>query len=91
MIKIVCVGKIKEKSLKELIQEYKKRLSGYTSLEIIEVDDDSCHVKLTIEDIDHKSCTKKRINIKETGRGFEVLKENLDEWISKKTSETFKK
>ncbi len=39
MIKIICVGKIKEKYLKEAIEEYKKRLSKYTKLEIIEVND----------------------------------------------------
>lgn len=39
MIKIICVGKIKEKYLKEAIEEYKKRLSKYTKIEIIEVND----------------------------------------------------
>lgn len=38
-MKIVCVGKIKEKSLANLIQEYCKRISAYTKLEIVEVDD----------------------------------------------------
>ncbi len=39
MIKIICVGKIKEKYLNDAIKEYEKRLSKYTKLEIIEVDD----------------------------------------------------
>ncbi|MBR6690975.1 MAG: 23S rRNA (pseudouridine(1915)-N(3))-methyltransferase RlmH [Bacilli bacterium] len=39
MIKIICVGKIKEKYLKDAIEEYKKRISKYTKLEIIEVND----------------------------------------------------
>lgn len=39
MIKIICVGKIKEKFYKEAIQEYEKRLSKYTKLKIIEVED----------------------------------------------------
>lgn len=39
MIKIICVGKIKEKYLKDAIKEYEKRLSKYTKLQIIEVDD----------------------------------------------------
>lgn len=39
MIKIICVGKIKEKYLLDAILEYKKRLSKYTKLEIIEVND----------------------------------------------------
>ena len=39
MIKIICVGKIKEKYLIDAINEYKKRLSKYTKLNIIEVSD----------------------------------------------------
>lgn len=37
MIKIICVGNIKEKYLKDAIKEYEKRLTKYTKLEIIEV------------------------------------------------------
>ena len=42
MIKIITVGNIKENYLKEEItlEEYKKRLSKYTNLEIIEVKDE---------------------------------------------------
>ena len=40
MIKIITVGNIKEKYLKDAIEEYKKRLSRYTKLEIIEVKDE---------------------------------------------------
>lgn len=39
MIKIICVGKIKEKYLDSAIDEYLKRLSKYTKMEIIEVPD----------------------------------------------------
>lgn len=39
MIKIICVGKIKEKYLQDAIKEYEKRLSKYTKLSIIEVND----------------------------------------------------
>ena len=39
MIKIICVGSIKEKFLTEAINEYKKRLSKYTRIDIIEVND----------------------------------------------------
>ena len=40
MIKIITVGSIKEQYLKEAIEEYKKRLSKYTNLELIEVKDE---------------------------------------------------
>ena len=39
MIKIICVGKIKEQYFKDSIKEYEKRLSKYTKLEVIELPD----------------------------------------------------
>ena len=41
MIKIICVGKIKERYFSDAIEEYKKRISKYTKLEIIEVTDEA--------------------------------------------------
>lgn len=49
MIKIICIGKIKEQYLNEAIDEYKKRLSKYTKLEIIEHPDVSFDIKKTLE------------------------------------------
>lgn len=39
MIKIICVGKIKEKYLRDAISDYEKRISKYHKINIIEVDD----------------------------------------------------
>ena len=40
MIKIITVGNIKEKYLKDAIDEYLKRLRKYTNVEIIELKDE---------------------------------------------------
>ena len=40
MIKIISIGSIKEQYLKDAIEEYKKRISKYTNLEIIELKDE---------------------------------------------------
>ena len=40
MIKLITVGSIKEKYLQDAIDEYKKRISKYTKIEIIEVKDE---------------------------------------------------
>ena len=45
MIKIICVGKIKENYMKDLINDYSNRLRKYTKLEIIEVKDDFVYEK----------------------------------------------
>ncbi len=41
MIKIICVGKIKEKYLIDLINDYKTRISKYQKIEIIELKDNN--------------------------------------------------
>lgn len=48
-IRIVSVGRIKEKFMQEAIKEYSKRLSRYCNLEIIEVEDEKAP-----EDLSHK-------------------------------------
>ncbi len=61
-IKIICVGKIKEKSLKELCDEYSKRISKYSKIEIIELDDEKIpsNASVAIEE-QVKSIESKRI------------------------------
>lgn len=49
MIKIICVGKIKEQYLKDAIDEYMKRLSKYTKIEIIELPDMNYDLKKILE------------------------------------------
>ena len=60
MIKIICIGKIKEKYLIDALEDYKKRLSKYTKLEIIELKDEPGEKCLLLE----KESIKK--NIKST-------------------------
>lgn len=50
MIKILCVGKIKEGYLTELINDYKKRISKYHKIAIIELKD-NVNYKKEIESI----------------------------------------
>ena len=50
MIKIICIGKIKENYFKDALQEYKKRISKYTKIEIIELPDVSYDIKKTLKE-----------------------------------------
>ncbi|WP_202947939.1 23S rRNA (pseudouridine(1915)-N(3))-methyltransferase RlmH [Desulfitobacterium dehalogenans] len=49
-IKIIAVGKIREKFLIEGIKEYTKRLSAYIRLEIMEIGDEPCPERLSSAD-----------------------------------------
>jgi len=51
-ITVISVGKIKEKYLKEAIEEYSKRLSRYSKLDIIEVKDEHAPDNLSEKDIE---------------------------------------
>jgi ribosomal RNA large subunit methyltransferase H len=41
MIKIICIGKVKDKNLQNLIEDYYKRISKYMSIQIIELKDEN--------------------------------------------------
>ena len=68
-IKIYAIGKIKEKYLKEGINEYLERIKPYSQIEIIEVNDEP------IVDNPHPSEIKKAIDI-EGSRVMKLLKPN---------------
>lgn len=51
-IKIICVGKIKEKSTQALIDEYSKRISKYAKIEIISIEDEKLPNTLSQAEID---------------------------------------
>ena len=67
-VKILCVGKIKEKFYIDAISEYSKRLSKYCSLDIIEVADEKTS----------ENCSETEINIVKDKEGERLLKHIKD-------------
>lgn len=66
-INIVCIGNLKEKYLKEAVDEYSKRLSKFCKLNIIQIQDQSLPEKINnsiIQEIKDKECEKILSNIK---------------------------
>lgn len=91
MIKILCVGKIKENYLNELINDYLKRISKYHKIEIIELKDNPIYEKeisSLLEKID-----KKDYNIALDPRGklykSEELAIKIDKIFNEKSTITF--
>lgn len=83
MIKIICVGKIKEKYLTEMINDYMKRISKYHKLNITEVKDEN-----TLEK--EKDNIKKYINNNDYVITLEIEGENLSSIeLAKKIDTTF--
>lgn len=56
MIKIICIGKLKENYLKEAIDDYLKRISKYHKIEIIELPDSNIEEEATkiLKHLDNK-------------------------------------
>ncbi len=60
-INIICIGKLKEKYLKDAISEYSKRLSKYCKLNIVELSDEKIPDKSNVNienEIKNKECAK---------------------------------
>jgi len=85
MIKIICIGKIKEKFFREAIEEYKLRLSKYTKLEIVELPDYNYDLKKTIKEEGNniiKNINKNDYKILLDINGIETDSINLSKRIS---------
>lgn len=80
MIKIICVGKIKEKYLGDLINDYKLRISKYQKIEIIELKD-STNEKENEEILKH--INEKDFNICMDIKGKKHTSVELSELIDK--------
>ncbi|MBP2132931.1 23S rRNA (pseudouridine1915-N3)-methyltransferase [Methanomicrobium sp. W14] len=65
---IIAVGKIKEKYLRDGINEYLRRLKNYTNLEITEISDESIPDKLSLP-------TKQKILDKEGDKILSLIKD----------------
>ncbi len=53
---------------------------------VLESDDDSFHVKLSIKNLNYR-INRHKSKIIETGSGFEILKESLNHWINEKNNQ----
>lgn len=89
MITIITVGKIKEKYIKEGINDYLKRISKYTKVELIELEDESFDKTKTLKKESEKIL--KKLNLKSYIITLEIEGEELSsielaKLIDKKTS-----
>ena len=79
--------------ISEISHGFVKDINNYVKLgdtirvRVVDVDDELCHVKLSIKDVDYQITKPKRVTIEEVGSGFGILKDNLDNWIDIKIEE----
>lgn len=83
MIKIICVGKLKEQYLKDAFYEYVKRLRKYTKLEVIELQDYNYLAKEKEADLILKHINKNDYIITLEIEGENISSEALSKLIEK--------
>ena len=87
MIKIITVGKLKEQYFKDAVNEYLKRLSKYTKVDLIEVPDEDYDIKKTL--LKEKESIMKFINDKDYIITMEIEGKELSSIdLSKKINDT---
>jgi 23S rRNA (pseudouridine1915-N3)-methyltransferase len=79
-LKIICIGRIKEKWIKDGISEYQKRLLPFCAIEICELKDEGI-----------KKESSKILEYKKDSGNFFVLSEEGKEFTSKEFSDFIKK
>lgn len=79
--------------ISEISTKFVKDVNDYVNIgetirvKIVDKDDESCHLKLSIKDIDYRVNNKRRNKIIETEKGFETLSVKLEDWIDEKYNE----
>lgn len=79
--------------ISEISSGFVRNVNDYVNLgetikaKILEVDEETLHVKLGIKDIDYRITKKKKVKIQETELGFSTLEACLEQWISEKLAE----
>ena len=83
--------------ISEISQGFVRNISDYVNVgdtikaKVIDVDEETFHLKLSIKDINYKIKKEKNNSIEESGSGFGILKDNLSMWIfSKKVTKNDK-
>ncbi len=91
MIKILCVGKIKESYLDDLINDYKKRIGKYIKIEIIELKDDINYDKEINNLIKNIKKSDYNIGLDLKGKMYSSIEfaEKIDEILPRNSNITF--
>lgn len=89
-MKIICVGKLKENYLKDATNEYLKRLSKYTKIELIELKDSNIHdeADLILKNINDKDFVI-TLEIEGNKLTSKELSQKIESWLINNSNITF--
>lgn len=84
---LVHISEVSNKFVKDLKEKF--MIGDIINVKILEIDESKSHVKLSIKEMAHK-VKKGSSKLEEGGVGFELLENNLPEWIETKLKELTK-
>ena len=79
--------------ISEISSNFVRNVASYVNIgetirmKVIEVDEKSHHIKLSIKNFDYRVNRKRKTKIKETENGFNTLSQKLSNWIEEKIDE----
>ena len=79
--------------ISEISEHFVRNVGDYVTMgetinvQILEIDEDKHHMKLSIKDIDYRRNKQKKARLAETKLGFTTLKEMLPKWVEMKEME----
>lgn len=77
--------------ISEISEGFVKDINNFVNIgetikvRVLESDDDSFHVKLSIKNLNYR-INRNKTKIIETGSGFDILKKSLEGWINEKNA-----
>lgn len=83
---MIHISEVSNKYIENLNEIFK--IGELIKVKVLSIDEDKLQVKLSIKKIGKQA---RRKGIEEKGRGFELLKQNLGDWIEEKIEEIEKK
>ena len=75
--------------ISEISDDFVRDINNYVNIgetikvRVLECDDDSFHVKLSIKNLNYR-INRNKTKIIETGSGFDILKNSLNKWIEER-------
>ena len=79
--------------ISEISEGFVKDINDYVNVgetiraRIVDTDEQSYHVKLSIKNMNYRIIRKKELKLKEISRGFDPLEEKMPLWLATKISE----
>ena len=76
---MVHISEVSESFVKDMNKLF--TIGDIINVKVLEVDETKMQAKLSIKELDYRTKRVTRTKLKESGTGFELLKENLPLWI----------